>query len=103
MTAAMTTVTVIDRDADLTAGDLARACHAETAWVAELVEVGIVRARRGDRPADWAFHGEDLLRARQARRLQRDFGVELDAAALMLDLMEEVRRLKARLRAMGME
>src|SRR5690606_38260162 len=75
--AAITTVTVIDRDAGLTVGELARACHAETAWVAELVEVGIVRARGGGQPADWVFHGEDLLRARQVRRLQRDFGVEL--------------------------
>jgi len=101
MKAAITTVTVIDRDAELTLGDLARACGAETAWVVELVEVGIVQARRGRQPADWAFQGDDLRRARQARRLQRDFGVELDAAALMLDLMEEVRRLKARLGALG--
>jgi len=101
MKATITTVTVIDRDCGLTLADLARACGAEDAWVAELVEAGIVQATRGRRPAEWIFCGDDLRRARQARRLQRDFGVELDAAALMLDLMEEVRRLRTQLRALG--
>ena len=34
---------------------------------------------------------------RQIARLQRDFDVNLDAAALMTDLMEEVRQLRRRL------
>jgi len=33
----------------------------------------------------------------EARRLERDFGVGLEAAALILDLQHEVRRLKAAL------
>jgi len=38
----------------------------------------------------------------EARRLERDFGVGLDAAALILDLEHEVRRLKGVLRAQGL-
>ena len=38
-----------------------------------------------------------VTRARQIARLQRDFDVNLDAAALMTDLMEEVRQLRRRL------
>ncbi|MFQ6748573.1 MerR family transcriptional regulator, partial [Bordetella pertussis] len=33
--------------------------------------------------------------------LERDMGAGLDAAALILDLCQEVRQLKARLRALG--
>jgi chaperone modulatory protein CbpM len=43
----------------------------------------------------------DLQRALHARRLEHDFGASLDAVALILDLSQEVRRLKAHLRALG--
>ena len=56
-----------------------------------------------ERPDDWRFHSADLQCALDARRLERDFGVGLDAAALILDLEHEVRRLKAVLRAQGLE
>ncbi|MDQ8033784.1 MerR family transcriptional regulator [Bordetella genomosp. 1] len=96
--------TVVCQEQPLTAEDLARACDAQLEWVARLVEVGIVRvpagvAARG--PAEWRFQSLDLRRALDARRLERDLGAGLDAAALILDLSQEVRRLKAQLRALG--
>jgi len=84
----------------LSAEDLARACGAEVEWVTQLVEVGIVEAA-GPSPADWRFHSGDLQRALATRRLERDFGACLDAAALILDLSQEVRQLRAQLRALG--
>lgn len=92
---------VVGRAEPLSADDLARACGAELAWVAQLVEVGIVQAS-GRQPADWRFYSGDLQRALEARRLERDFGACLDAAALILDLSQEVRQLRAQLRALGM-
>lgn len=87
----------------LRADELAHACGAEMAWVVQLVEVGIVEVRGpAERPDDWCFHSADLQCALAARRLERDFGVGLDAAALILDLEHEVRRLKALLRARGL-
>ena len=59
-------------------------------------------ARPAERPDDWRFHSADLQCALDARRLERDFGVGLDAAALILDLEHEVRRLKAVLTARGL-
>ena len=94
--------TVVGKSQPLSADDLARACHAEVEWVAQLVEVGIVNAS-GPRPAEWRFYSADLQRALDARRLVRDYGAGLDAAALILDLSQEVRRLKAQLRALGLE
>ncbi|MCY1538851.1 Chaperone modulatory protein CbpM [compost metagenome] len=84
----------------LSADDLARACGQEVEWIVRLVEVGIVNAS-GRRPAEWRFYSVDLQRALDARRLERDFGASLDAAALILDLSQEVRRLKAQLRVLG--
>ncbi|MBT2326606.1 MerR family transcriptional regulator [Variovorax paradoxus] len=88
----------------LAARELAHACGAEVEWVVQLVEVGIIEVRApAERLEDWCFHSADLQCALDARRLERDFGVGLDAAALILDLEHEVRRLKAVLRARGLE
>jgi chaperone modulatory protein CbpM len=87
----------------LRATELAHACGAEIDWVVQLVEVGIVEVRSpAERPDDWCFHSADLQCALAARRLERDFGVGLDAAALIIDLEHEVRRLKALLIARGL-
>ncbi|MCV6903345.1 MAG: chaperone modulator CbpM [Achromobacter xylosoxidans] len=96
----ISSATVVGKSQPLSADDLARACGAEVEWVAQLVEVGIVDAS-GPRPAEWRFYSVDLQRALDARRLERDFGAGLDAVALILDLSQEVRRLKAQLRALG--
>ncbi|OZI71062.1 chaperone modulator CbpM [Bordetella genomosp. 12] len=97
----ITHTTVICPTDPLTAEELARACEAEIDWVARLVEVGIVAAH-GHHPAAWRFESTDLRRALDARRLERDFGAGLDAAALILDMEQEIRRLKGQLRALGL-
>ncbi len=94
---AMVTIT---HDQPIAAQELARACGADINWVVQLVEVGIVHGERaGEHALDWRFYSSDLQSALEARRLERDFGVELDAAALILDLQHELRRLKAALQA----
>ena len=103
LTTVSTTTTSIGEARPLAAHELAHAVGAELEWVVELVEVGIVELP-SPRPAppDWRFQSADLQCALEARRLQRDFGVGLDAAALILDLQHEVRRLKAVLGAQGL-
>ncbi|MBO1110615.1 chaperone modulator CbpM [Bordetella petrii] len=92
--------TFADTAQSLSAQDLAQACGTEVDWVVQLVEVGIIEAA-GPQPADWRFHSGDLQRALETRRLERDFDACLDAAALILDLSQEVRQLRAQLRALG--
>ena len=95
-------VTAISDADPLAAHELAHACGAELEWVVQLVEVGIVEADDTDRPPqEWRFQSAALQCALEARRLERDFGVGLDAAALIIDLEREVRRLKALLHAEG--
>jgi chaperone modulatory protein CbpM len=90
----------ISHESPLAAPALAHACGASIEWVVQLVEVGIVDAPgAADAPEAWCFYSADLQNALEARRLERDFGVGLEAAALILDLQREVRRLKAQLQA----
>ncbi len=96
------TATIVGDVHPLAAGELAHACGAEIEWVVQLVELGIVGVPEpGVSPDDWRFHSADLQRALAVRRLERDFGVGLDASALILELQNEVRRLKAVLHAEG--
>lgn len=94
-------VTAISDAQPLAASELAHACGAELDWVMQLVEVGIVETdgSTDQPPQEWRFQSAALQCALEARRLERDFGVGLDAAALIIDLEREVRRLKALLNA----
>lgn len=87
--------TPVDADHPLVAAELARAAGDRIEWVFELVEAGLITPTEPALPrAQWAFQGEALRCALETRRLQRDFDVNLDAAALIIDLQHEIRRLR---------
>jgi chaperone modulatory protein CbpM len=77
----------------------AAACGAEPAFVCQLVEEGLLRPV-AVQPA-WRFGGEELARVRRIRRLQRDFEANLQSVAVMLDLIDEIERLRATLHRAG--
>ncbi|WP_428610222.1 chaperone modulator CbpM [Sedimenticola sp.] len=87
---------LLDDECCLTLGELSRACQVHAEWVVELVEQGIIEPSGGDL-RHWRFSGNCLSRVMQVQRLQRDLGVNLAGAALALDLLDEVRRLRRRL------
>jgi len=96
-----TTTTVLE-SSPLTVRELARAVGAEDQWVLRLVEVEILHVDTPSEPPErWHFRSADLQRALAARRLERDFGANLDAAALILELQQEIRRLHGLLGAHG--
>jgi len=65
--------------------------------VCEWVEEGVVHPA-GEHLTEWRFTGRELERARRARRLQRDLELETRTLPLVLDLLGELERLRARLR-----
>jgi len=88
----------------LTLDELARACEVEPDWVVRHVRAGIL----GGEPfvstvqvSGWRFQSRDLARARSLLRIERDFDANEDVAALVVDMAEEIRRLRARLRVLG--
>ncbi|MDB5746361.1 MAG: MerR family transcriptional regulator [Massilia sp.] len=83
---------------------LARACKVEPDWVVRHVEAGVLGVSGEQAAAQAAglrFRSVDLARARRLFELERDFDANEELAALVIDLADEVRRLRARLRALG--
>ena len=68
--------------------DLCRFCQADEAWVIELVEHGVLDPK-GATVETWRFRGASIVRAKKARRLNRDLGVNTAGVALVLELLEE--------------
>lgn len=94
---------VLVDDAALTLEELARACGVEPDWVVRRVHAGILGGQAGVQLTAWRFRSGDLLRARSLLRVERDFDANEDVAALVVDLSDEVRRLRARLHALGFD
>lgn len=96
------TGSVIGDEGVLALEELARACGAEAKWIIELVAVGVLEPQGTDISL-WRFRAADLTCARRVFRLQRDFDASLDAAAVMLDLLDQIEQLRARLKLAGLD
>lgn len=70
----------------------------EQQWIVELVELGALDPRGGLEPAAWTFPRRELPRVLAMTRLVADLGVNLTGAAIIVELVEERRRLLAQLR-----
>lgn len=88
--------TILEEEVVLSLGELCRASQLSAESVIELVQAGVVEPM-GRGPETWRFRGVSLQRIRCARRLQEDLDVNSAGAALALDLLDEISRLRARL------
>jgi chaperone modulatory protein CbpM len=88
-------------EAALSLEDLARACAVEPQWIVERVEAGLLGGV-SLKSVEWRFVSADLVRARRLAALERDFDANQELAALVVDLIEEVGRLRGRLKAAGL-
>jgi chaperone modulatory protein CbpM len=87
---------VLDEATWLEVGEFCAHLHVEQGRIAEFVEAGILEPH-GNSPEAWSFPLSALPRARTAVRLVHDLGVNVTGAALILELLEERRRLEQRL------
>ena len=94
------TAVVIDEVA-LTLDELAHACAVEPGWVVQRVRTGVLLEMAPDDHAVWRFTSADLVRARRLWQIERDFEANDDVAALVVDLTEEISRLRQKLSAAG--
>ncbi|MBB3119490.1 MerR family transcriptional regulator [Pseudoduganella violacea] len=92
---------VLLEEAALTLEELARVCAVQPDWVLQHVRAGVLLADASQARECWRFTSVDLVRARQLLEVEQVFDANEDVAALVVDLSEEVRRLKARLRVAG--
>ena len=91
---------ILEDQSELTLADLCRACAIDDVVIIEMVEEGVLTPA-GQAPAQWRFSGLHLQHAKVAVRLQRDLGVNLQGAALALQLLEEMEQLRTRLRRLS--
>ena len=86
----------LDESAWIAVGDLCAWLRVEPHWVVSLVDAGVLEPR-GAGPEAWLFPASDVVRVRAVARLLRDLDVNLEGAALILELVEERRRLERRI------
>jgi chaperone modulatory protein CbpM len=91
---------LVEEEVQFTLVELSRACRADVAQLVALVDEGVL-IPSGDHPQYWRFGGATLPRARVALRLARDFELDVASIALVLDLIDEIGALKARLQRLG--
>ncbi|MGD9946313.1 MAG: chaperone modulator CbpM [Burkholderiaceae bacterium] len=94
----VTVTTVVSEETRLTLEEISTICCADPEQLAALVGEGVLDPVAGSAPQDWRFSGATLSRARLALRLSRDFELSPAGAALTLQLLDEIRQLRARLR-----
>ncbi len=93
------TAIVLDAQDAFTISELCRSCDVAADDLIAMVEEGLLRPV-GPTPPKWRFPAADLPRLRTARRLQHDLGVNLAGAALAVELLDELRSLRARMRVL---
>jgi chaperone modulatory protein CbpM len=76
--------------------ELCRFCGVETRWIVELVDHGAIEPQ-GVSIEEWQFRGPNIAKAKKARRLNRDLGINAAGVAMVLDLIDERDRLMRRL------
>lgn len=78
-----------------TVQEVAVRCGVDVAFVQELVQLGVIEAR-----AEGAlFSCEVTLRVGRFVRLQRDLGVNLEGAAVIVELLDRIEALEHELRS----
>jgi chaperone modulatory protein CbpM len=76
--------------------DLSRLCAVDERHIVAFVEEGVLDVVEVN-TTEWRFTGSALRRARLALRLERDLEINLAGVALVLQLMEELQRLRREL------
>jgi len=88
--------TILEEEVVLSLAEVCRASRLPAERVIEMAEEGVIEPV-GRSPERWRFRGASLRRLRCAQRLQEDLGVNTAGIALVLDLMDELEQLRARL------
>lgn len=93
------TVILGETEYRLTLAELSHCCRASSEQIRVLVDEGILDPV-GSRHDEWRFGATDLRKARCALRLMHDLELNTAGVGLALDLLDEARRLRERIRVL---
>jgi chaperone modulatory protein CbpM len=82
-------IEILNEAATFTLTEVCRSSGADSHFVYELVQEGVIRAR-GNRVNEWVFDGVSVVRIRKAYRLHQDLHVNLPGIALAFQLLDEL-------------
>lgn len=86
---------VLDDDDWLRLDEICVRLSVEQQWIIDMVELGALEPRGGLDPAAWLFPRRELPRVLAMTRLVTDLGVNITGAAIIVELVQERRRLLA--------
>ena len=75
---------------------LCRVCQVTPELIVELIELGVIDPH-GSSMDTWHFSADHLRRVRMITHLQQDLEINLSGAALVVELMDEIARLRAQI------
>lgn len=87
--------TILDEDLECSLNDLCRMCNIPAEIVHDMIDEGLIQPR-GNEPLKWRFTAIEIRKVQTTIRLQRDLRVNLPGCALVLDLLEELEKLRCR-------
>ena len=91
---------IVAEEMQFTLVELCRACRAPEAHVIAWVYEGVLDPE-GAAPQEWRFTGPSLRRAKLALWLSRDLEINPPGIAMVLDLLDDLVALQARLERSG--
>jgi chaperone modulatory protein CbpM len=106
MTAMSSSITVylqgeiVEESVEFTLVELSRASGASEPQLSQWVAEGAFQPR-GSEPWEWRFSGRELRRALVGQRLAREFELNAAGVAVVLDLLDEIERLRVRAKQPG--
>lgn len=89
----------VEANVVFTLRELCRSSGVDVELVVQMVEVGLLEPAGRERE-DWRFPSQSLARVQSTLRLRRDLDVNLSGAALALELLDELQRLRERVRVL---
>jgi len=87
---------IMEEAPGLTLAEMAGICGLPVERIVEYVDLGVLEPA-GATARQWRFPADSVPRLLKAARLQRDLGVDASSLALVLDLLDEMDRLRSRL------
>lgn len=90
---------ILENETRLTLRQLCDACAVHAEYIIELVDEGFIEPS-GLEKSHWCFSGVSIKRVQKAKRLQQDLGINLAGVALIIDLIDEIEYLRAKLKNM---
>ena len=87
----------VETEIELNLDEFCLVCQIAPEFVHELVEYGVIEPQ-GRSLSMWRFNADHLRRVRTVLHLQQDLEVNLSGAALVIELMDEIEKLRAQVR-----